>query len=185
VLQVHFLRHKITSLTVHDTTDCEPLFNEAILALEGLETLNLLYDGEIWSPGLSVLREVHHAAPLRTLRMEYIFTKITEDEMPKTYLSEFLHGHRATLRVVELKGFVGDENCILYLVKMMRRQLQLQHCKVEFWSEDEPCPAFRQLLCYLAEFEIINDKDGLDYKHCYPLDKYILGGARVVNQADE
>jgi len=62
-------------------------------------------------------------------------------------------------------------------VKMMRRQFRLQHCKVEFWSEDEPCPAFRQLLCYLAEFEIINDKDGLDYKHCYPLDKYILGGA--------
>jgi len=67
----------------------------------------------------------------------------------------------------------------------MHKDLVLEHCKVRFWSQDDPLPELRQILCDSAGFEIITDEDDLAYEHCYPLDKYILRGKILVSETQE
>jgi len=74
------------------------------------------------------------------------------------HLSDVLYEHSATLRHVELTGYLRREAWILHLVKTMRSELQLESCRVRFECDDYPVLALRQLLRLLAGSEIISNR---------------------------
>ena len=173
----------IKSLTISTTTCGENPYIGVIAAMGSLETLDLSVHEQVDQAQIAMefLDEVNPLSPLKTLRIRHF------DELQNTggansnttRISNFLYRHRATLRSVELTGYIGHEDWIMHLVKTMRSELQLESCRVRLECDGLRSPELRQLLRDLAPLEIVPDEDGLMYEDCIPLDRYILSGKKL------
>jgi len=152
----------ITSLAIRTTTYGKSPFFGAISNMRQLESMDLpvhedVDEGEAL---MLFLREVHQMTPLKTLKMRH-FDELHNTRgtaSATTHLSDVLYEHSATLRHVELTGYLRREAWILHLVKTMRSELQLESCRVRFECDDYPVLALRQLLRLLAGSEIISNR---------------------------
>jgi len=81
--------------------------------LRNLETLDLTVhvDYDDWGLAMVSLRQLHHSAPLKTLKIDCFDEPHNSGDVDSvtTVLSDFLYAHRVTLRVVELTGYLGGE----------------------------------------------------------------------------
>ena len=173
----------IKSLTIRTTTCGGNPYIGVVAAMRSLETLDLSVHEQVDQAQITMgfLDEVHQLSPLKTLRIRHF------DELQNTggahsnttRISNFLYRHRATLRSVELTGYIGHEDWILHLVKTMRSELQLESCRVRLECDGLRSPELRLLLRDLAPLEIVPDEEGLLYEDCIPLDRYIVSGKKM------